>query len=275
MRKRKHVLSPHGTAWPRTLDWWVDYGSAYIFHMFAKLIMAFQEASREFIVETTLWRRLYPWSAVGRADRLWFESPHAHPPEPVLFPACSMALSSHFPLQGLHFLTKWLTPTPLSSLQPHLRSLWDRGRAHAGSGWICLTAHIAFISWSGTYLSCAHVSSLKVGTLQGREVADATAPVPAGRGDTAPCKATSKPSRLLQRTRRAPLPQPVLVLRQHIHVGIINFISFISWQKPEWFLRWMALSPAWPSWCYAAGFLLLWAKQPLVQREETWNPEFS
>lgn len=91
------------------------------------------------------------------------------------------------------------------------------------------------------------------------ELIDATVPVLAERGDTAPFKAPLNTFFLHQRARRAPL-QTVCArgLRQHhIYVSVINFISFISWQKPEWFLRWMALSPAWPSWHYSAGSLLL------------------
>ena len=88
------------------------------------------------------------------------------------------------------------------------------------------------------------------------EVTDATVPVLAGRGDAAPFKATSKPSSFFRGP--AELGRPVRALRQHhIHVGVISFISFISGQKPEWSLRWMALSPAWPSRCCSAGLPLL------------------
>lgn len=69
----------------------------------------------------------------------------------------------------------------------------------------------------------------------GTEVADARVPVLAERGDTAPLKATLKLHFLLQGPHRAPLQTAcVRVLRQHhIYVGVINSISFISWQKPE------------------------------------------
>lgn len=79
------------------------------------------------------------------------------------------------------------------------------------------------------------VQSQTLHSMGDTEVTDATVPVLAERGDTAPFKATLKTSFLLQRARRAPLPTAcVRVLRQHrIYVGVINFISFISWQKPE------------------------------------------
>lgn len=127
-------------------DKW-SYKSACNFCTLAKLIMTCQGIFREFIFETTLWKRLQPCCAVERAVRLWFES---SPSRVYSAPILQHGFDKTLPLEGLSFLTnqlKQLIPTPLSSLQPHIRSLHKtEARPHQGSGWICFSADTAFIS---------------------------------------------------------------------------------------------------------------------------------
>lgn len=219
--------------------------------------MTYQGTWREFIFETNLWKRLQPCSAVERAVRLRFESLpwrvwlFSYPDESLSF------IGTQFSYQSTQTINSDTSNIPPNS---HKVFIKDRGpfpqrlELNLPQWQYCLlsyTRHLFILCW------CAQSKTRH--SAGETELIDATVPVLAERGDTAPFKAPLNTFFLRQRARRAPL-QTVCArgLRQHhIYVGVINFISFISWQKPEWFLRWMALSPAWPSWHYSAGSLLL------------------
>lgn len=150
--------------------------------------MTFQGAFREFIVETTLWRRLYPGGAVGRADRLWFESPLPTPRASSL-PSLQHGFDKSLSLVGTpDFLPNdwlWHLSVPcslVSGLYERQRLCPHRLRMNLPHCSHCL--HL--------FIMCSCVQSETRHSAGETEVADATAPVPAGRGDTAPCKATFK-----------------------------------------------------------------------------------